>query len=43
MLRHGSFRSPDELVRAIEAFIEIWNRSEGHPFPWTDRGRPLVS
>jgi transposase len=43
VLRHGNFRSPDDLVRAIEAFIQTWNRSEGHPFRWTYRGRPLVS
>lgn len=43
ILRYGSFRSPDELVRATEAFIEEWNRTEAHPFRWTYEGLPLVS
>ena len=43
VLRHGAFRSPDELVQAILSFIEVWNRTEGHPFRWTYRGRPLVT
>jgi hypothetical protein len=43
VLRYGTFRSPDELVQAIPSFIEVWNRTEGHPFRWTYRGRPLVS
>ena len=43
VLRHGAFSNPDELVQAIASFVEVWNRSEGHPFRWTYRGRPLVS
>jgi transposase len=43
ILRYGNFRSPDELVRAIEAFIEEWNRAEAHAFRWTYEGLPLVS
>ena len=35
-------RSMDELIAAIMAFIEEWNRSEAHPFRWTYDGRPLV-
>jgi transposase len=43
VLRHGSFRSPDELVAAIERFISHWNESEAHPFRWTYDGHPLVA
>lgn len=43
VLRHGNFHDPDELVTAVEAFIEDWNVAEAHPFRWTYRGRPLVS
>ena len=42
ILRHGNFRTPDELVEAIEAFIEHWNALEAHPFRWTYQGLPLV-
>lgn len=42
ILRYGNFRSPDELIAAIEAFIEEWNRTEAHPFRWTYEGLPLV-
>ena len=37
-----SYRSPDELVAAIESFIERWNSNEAHPFRWTYEGLPLV-
>ena len=43
VLRYGSFRSPDELVDSVEAFIDEWNAAEAHPFRWTYRGTPLVS
>jgi transposase len=43
VLRHGSFRNPDDLVKAIEEFIDEWNTTEGHPFRWTYEGTPLVS
>lgn len=43
ILRYGNFRSPDELVGAIEAFIEEWNTTEAHPFRWTYDGLPLVA
>ena len=43
VLRYGAFANVDELVQAIGSFVEVWNRSEGHPFRWTYRGRPLVS
>ena len=42
ILRHGNFRTADELVEAIEAFIEHCNELEAHPFRWTYRGLPLV-
>lgn len=43
VLRHGNFHDPNELVEAIEDFIENWNGIEAHPFRWTYRGTPLVS
>jgi len=42
VLRHGNFRSPDELVASIERFIDEWNEWEAHPFRWTYLGLPLV-
>ena len=42
VLRHASFRTPDELVSAIESFMDTWNREEAHPFRWTYDGTPLV-
>jgi transposase len=42
ILRYGEFRSPDELVAAIERFIRQWNETEAHPFRWTYDGLPLV-
>jgi transposase len=38
MLKHASFRSTDELNRAVLGFIRRWNRIEAHPFHWTFRG-----
>jgi transposase len=42
VLRHGNFRSLDQLVEALEQFIARWNHNEAHPFRWTYRGLPLV-
>ena len=42
VLRHGNFDTPDELITAIEDFIEQWNEMEAHPFRWTYEGVPLV-
>jgi transposase len=42
VLRYGNFRSPDELVAAIESFIDQWNWEEAKPFRWTYEGLPLV-
>jgi transposase len=38
VLKHGSFRSRDELRRAVLGFIRHWNQFELHPFRWTFRG-----
>ena len=40
-LRHGDFRSEQDLKSRLLAFIEYWNRSEGHAFNWTFRGYPM--
>ena len=42
ILRYGNFACPDELIRAVEAFIQEWNEKEAHPFRWTYDGLPLV-
>jgi transposase len=42
ILRYGNFRSADDLVEAIRAFIRDWNETEAHPFRWTYEGLPLV-
>jgi transposase len=42
VLRHGNFHTLDELVAAIEMFIDDWNEWEAHPFRWTYLGLPLV-
>lgn len=42
VLRHGNFRTPNELVAAIEMFIDEWNEWEARPFRWTYLGLPLV-
>ena len=43
VLRYGDFRTPDDLVRTIEAFIRRRNRDQAKPFRWTYEERPLVS
>ena len=43
VLRHGNFRSVDELLAALDEFIQWWNSTDAHPFRWTYRGLPLVS
>jgi len=42
-LKHGSFRSVNDLKTKVIAFIRRWNEEEGHPFNWTFRGYPLQS
>lgn len=39
VLKHASFATPDDLVRAVEGFVAHWNQHEAHPFRWTFRGR----
>lgn len=39
VLKHGSFATADDLVRAVEGFVVHWNKHEAHPFRWTFRGR----
>ena len=39
VLKHGSFRDLDELVRAVDGFVAHWNAHEAHPFRWVFRGR----
>ena len=41
VLRHGDFRSVDELIAALEQFIARWNRREAHPVP-LDVPRPAL-
>ena len=41
VLRYGHFRSVNELVSALESFVDQWN-TEAHPFRWTYGGLPLV-
>lgn len=43
VLRYGNFQSVDELIAAIEKFIDRWNECEAHPFRWTYTGHPLVA
>ena len=42
VLRHANFATCDDLVAAIERFIERWNATDAHPFRWTYQGLPLV-
>ena len=40
-LKNGYFKSVDELIERINAFIETWNSTFSHPFKWTYRGEGL--
>jgi len=40
-LRHGSFRSTDDLRTTVLDFLAAWNRDRAHPFRWTFTGYPL--
>ncbi|MDA8343886.1 MAG: helix-turn-helix domain-containing protein [Thermaerobacter sp.] len=40
-LRHGDFRSEEDLRDRLLAFIARWNKTDGHPFRWTFRGYPV--
>ena len=39
VLKHASFATAGDLVRAVEGFVAHWNKHEAHPFRWTFRGR----
>ena len=39
VLKHNSFVTADDLVRAVDGFVAHWNMHEAHPFRWTFRGR----
>jgi len=41
LLRRGSFRSTDDLVARVLAFIAYYNRTMAKPFTWTYQGKPL--
>jgi hypothetical protein len=41
LLRRGSFRSTDDLVARVLAFIAYSNRTMAKPFTWTYPGKPL--
>jgi len=41
LLRRGSFRSTDDLVARVLAFIAYYNRTMAKPFKWTYQGKPL--
>ncbi len=38
LLRRGSFRSTDELVARVLAFIAYYNQTQAKPFKWTYHG-----
>jgi transposase len=38
VIRHGSFRSREALMRVVRGFIAYWNDVEAHPFRWRFRG-----
>ena len=39
VLKHNSFRSPEQLVEAVEGYVAYWNEHEAHPFRWKFRGQ----
>jgi transposase len=41
ILRHGNFKSTDELKKRIESFIEYYNRTMAKVFKWTYKGKLL--
>ncbi len=41
LLRRGSFRSTDDLVARVLAFIAYDNQTPAKPFTWTYQGQPL--
>ena len=43
LLKHGNFKSTEELKQRILAFIAFFNRALAKPFRWTYIGKPLVA
>jgi hypothetical protein len=43
LLRRGSFRSVEELVAKVRAFIAYYNRTMAKPCTWTYQGKVLVA
>jgi len=41
LLRRGSFRSIDDLIARVLAFIAYYNQTMAKPFKWTYQGKPL--
>ena len=41
LLRRGSFRSIDDLIARVLAFIAYYNQTVAKPFKWTYQGKPL--
>ena len=41
LLRRGSFRSIDDLIARVLAFIAYSNQTVAKPFKWTYQGKPL--
>jgi hypothetical protein len=41
LLRRGSFRSLEDLIAKVLAFIASYNRTMAKPFKWTYQGKPL--
>jgi len=41
LLRRGSFRSIEDLIARVLAFIAYYNRNRAKPFKWTYQGKPL--
>ncbi len=41
ILRHGNFKSTDELRKRIESFIEYYNKTMAKVFKWTYKGKLL--
>jgi putative transposase len=43
LLRWGLFRSTDDLVQQVLAFIAYYNRTRAKPFRWTYQGKALAA
>jgi len=38
VLKHNSFRTPEQLTEAVDGYVAFWNEHEAHPFCWKFRG-----